>query len=56
VAHRTPGPPGTELLESARLAFTSGLGLVAAASALIFIALAITTALTLRHEPPTQPR
>ena len=53
VAGQLPAPLGPELLDAASEAFTSGLNVVAAIGAVIFIALAVLTAVALRHVPPT---
>jgi MFS transporter, DHA2 family, multidrug resistance protein len=53
VAEQLPTPLGSELLDAASEAFTSGLNVVAAIGAVIFIALAVLTAVALRHVPPT---
>jgi DHA2 family multidrug resistance protein-like MFS transporter len=52
-ARDLPGAMGTDLLESARAAFTSGLHAVTGVTALLFLGLAIITAAWLRHVPPT---
>jgi DHA2 family multidrug resistance protein-like MFS transporter len=52
VAAELPAGLGAELLEAARLAFTDGLRLTAALSALLSIAVAIITYALLRSVPP----
>ncbi|WP_283136491.1 MFS transporter [Rhizohabitans arisaemae] len=53
VAPGLPGPVGTELLASARDAFTAGLNTTAISGAILFLALAALAAHSLRHVPPT---
>ena len=48
-----PRSLGSDLLDAASESFTSGLNVVAAIGALIFVALAVLTAVALRHVPPT---
>ncbi|TDE56294.1 MFS transporter [Nonomuraea mesophila] len=54
-APRLPTGTGTELLDNARVAFTSGLTSVAAVSIVAFVSLAILTAVVLRGTRPTGP-
>lgn len=51
VAGQLPGPVGTGLLESARVAFTGGMHMVFAVAAVLFVALAVVSVVTLRHVP-----
>jgi MFS transporter, DHA2 family, multidrug resistance protein len=53
VSGQLPGPVAGALLDSAREAFTSGMHVIAAVSAVIFAGLAVLTLVTLRHIPPT---
>ena len=53
VSGQLPGPVAGALLDSAREAFTSGMHVIAAVSAVIFVGLAVLTLVTLRHIPPT---
>ena len=48
-----PGTAGSDLLGAAREAFTSGLNVAAVIGAVLFAALAILTATTLRHIRPS---
>jgi DHA2 family multidrug resistance protein-like MFS transporter len=50
IAGQLPAPLGSKLLDAASEAFTSGLNVVAAIGAVIFIALAMLTAITLRDK------
>jgi DHA2 family multidrug resistance protein-like MFS transporter len=52
-AGELPGAAGSELLGAAREAFTSGLDVAAVVGAVLFAALAILTATTLRHIRPS---
>jgi DHA2 family multidrug resistance protein-like MFS transporter len=52
-AGELPGAAGSELLGAAREAFTSGLNVAAVVGAVLFAALAILTATTLRHIRPS---
>lgn len=52
VAPNLPSQVGTELLDSARESFTSGLHVVAGITAVLFVGLAILVAVTFRHVPP----
>ncbi|MGK5522984.1 MFS transporter [Micromonospora sp. URMC 107] len=47
------GPVGAQLLEAARDAFTSGLHVVVAVSAALYVILALVAVATLRHAPPS---
>jgi len=51
VAGQLPGPAGTRLLESAQVAFTSGMHVVLGVAAVLFLALAVVSVVTLRHVP-----
>ncbi|MGN9909021.1 MFS transporter [Phytohabitans sp. LJ34] len=51
VAGQLPGQVGADLLDSARVAFTGGMDLVFAAAAVLFVALAVVSVVTLRHVP-----
>ncbi|NKE61638.1 MFS transporter [Lentzea sp. PSKA42] len=52
-AQRVPGELGAQLLDAARIAFTSGLRIVAVIGAVLFVVLAAYAATALRHLPPT---
>jgi DHA2 family multidrug resistance protein-like MFS transporter len=52
-AHELPGTLGAELLDGVRAAFTAGLTTVAGVGAIIFVGLAVLTALAFRHVPAT---
>ncbi|WP_329106793.1 MFS transporter [Micromonospora sp. NBC_01699] len=52
-AGQLPGEVGAELLQSARDAFTTGMHVVAAISAVLLVGLALIAVVTLRHAPPT---
>jgi DHA2 family multidrug resistance protein-like MFS transporter len=55
VAARLPSALGTELLEGARAAFTSGLGAVGLVGGLVFFVAAIASAIVLRDPAPAAP-
>jgi DHA2 family multidrug resistance protein-like MFS transporter len=48
-AGRLPGQPGADLLETARAAFTTGLNAVAGVGAVLFVGLAVVSAVVLRR-------
>ncbi|WP_414940373.1 MFS transporter [Amycolatopsis sp. cmx-11-51] len=53
VAGQLPSPQGPELLAAARAAFTTGLNTVAIICSALFVALAVLSAVALRHVPAT---